>query len=90
MFFLFIKFNFLWKNGIPVKIKAHLPQHSQHYNNCSVLHPFNLFKKLLVSPLFKKEGRDYALYMRDYRVEIILIPFYMTEFLFTKLQSHNN
>ena len=24
---LFIEFKFLWKNGIPVKIKAHLPQH---------------------------------------------------------------
>ena len=27
MFLLFVKFKFLWKNGIPVKIKGHLPQH---------------------------------------------------------------
>ena len=26
MFLLFIKFKFPWKNGIPVKIKSHLPQ----------------------------------------------------------------
>ena len=30
MFLLFIKFNFLWKNSVSEKIKAHLPQHPQH------------------------------------------------------------
>ena len=28
IFLLFIKFKFLWKNGVPEKIKAHLPQHT--------------------------------------------------------------
>ena len=35
---------------------------------------------------FKKEDRDYAFYMRDYKGETIkLLPFYMTDFLFTEL-----
>ena len=47
-------------------------------------------KKLLGQPPFKKEGRDYAFYMRDYKgVAIKLLPFYMTDFLFTELWSHN-
>ena len=29
MFLLFVRFKFLWKNGVSVKIKAHLPQHPQ-------------------------------------------------------------
>ena len=45
-----------------------------------------LFKKFLDSPPFKKEGRDYAFYMKDYKGETIkLLPFYMTDFLFTEL-----
>ena len=35
---------------------------------------------------FKKEGRDYAFYMRDYKGQPIkLLPFYVTDFLFTEL-----
>ena len=86
MFLFFIKFKFLWKNGFSEKIKAHLPQHLQHYNNCSAPTFLILFKKLLAPPPFKKEGRDYAFYMRDYKGETIkLLPFYMTDFLFTEL-----
>ena len=87
MFLLFIKFKFLWKNGVSGKIEAHLTQHlpTLHYKNCSVPHFFNLIqKKLLALPPFK-EGRDYAFYMRDYKEKIKLLPFYMTDFLFTEL-----
>ena len=43
-------------------------------------------KELLAPPLFKKEGRDYAFYMRDYKGETIkLLPFFLTDFLFTEL-----
>ena len=49
-----------------------------------------LFKKFLNPPPFKKEGRDHAFYMRDFKGETIkLLPFYMTDFLFTELYSHN-
>ena len=45
-----------------------------------------LFKKCLATPPFKKEERDYAFYMRDYKGETIkLLTFYMTDFLFTQL-----
>ena len=45
-----------------------------------------LFQNLLTPPPFKKEGRDYAFYMREYKVETIkLLPFYMTDFLFAEL-----
>ena len=47
--------------------------------------PFAFYwKNLLAPPPFIKEGRDYAFYMRDYKGETIkLLPFYMTDFLFT-------
>ena len=86
MFLLFIKFKFLWKNGVSEKIKAHLPQPSSP-STSAVFQPPNFkfySKKLLAPPPFKKEGRDYAFYMRDYKGETIkLLPFYMTDFLFT-------
>ena len=72
------------------KLKLIYPSTSQHYNNCSAPTFLILFKKNLDPPPFKKEGRDYAFYMRDYKGETIkLLPFYMTDFLFTELQSHN-
>ena len=51
MFLRFIKFKFLWKNGVSEKIKAHLPQHPQHYSNCSAPTFLILFKKI-VSPTY--------------------------------------
>ena len=45
-----------------------------------------LFKKSLDPIPFKKEDREYAFYMRDYKGETIkLLPFYMTDFLFTEM-----
>ena len=87
MFLLFIKFKFLSKNGVSEKIKAHFPQHPHHYNNYSAPTFLVLFKKYLILPPCKKEGRYYAFYMRDYKGETIkLFPFYMTVFfLFTEL-----
>ena len=83
MFLLFIKFKFLWKNGVSEKIKAHLLSALQQYFSPLYL---NFIKKNLRLTPFKKEGRDYAFYMRDYKGETIkLLPFYMTDFLFTKL-----
>ena len=85
MFLLFIKFKFLWKNGVSEKIKAHLPQQppalQQFFSPTFLIYS----KKLLIPPPFK-EARDYAFYMRDYKAEIMkLLPFYMTDFLFTEL-----
>ena len=60
MFVLFIKFKFLWQIGVSEKIKARLPQHPPASQQLFSLHLFNLFKKLLALPRFKKEDRDYA------------------------------
>ena len=67
------------------KLKLIYPSTSQHYNNCSARTILVLFKKFLDPPPFKKQGRDYAFYMRDYKGETKLLPFYMTDFLFTEL-----
>ena len=73
------------------KLKFIYPSCPKHYNNCSASPPLLiLFKNFLAPPPFKKESRDYTFYMRKYKVVTIkLLPFYMTNFLFTELQSHN-
>ena len=71
MFLLFIKFKFLWKNGIPEKIKAHLTQHPKHCNNCWSPTFLTLFKNILAPPPFRKEGRDSAFYMRPSKAETV-------------------
>ena len=61
----FIKFKFLWKNGVSEKSKAHLPQHPPALQQ--LLSPtFSILFKKIVSPTFhfKKEGRDCILYER--------------------------
>ena len=77
MFLLFIKFRFLYKNGVPEKVKTHLPQHLPGLQQ-------------LLSPnyphLHFKKWAETAFYIRDYKGETIkLLPFYMTDFLFTEL-----
>ena len=68
------------------KLKLIYPSNSQHYNNCSTLTFLVLFKIFLDPPPFKKEGRDYAFYMRDYKGGTIkLLRFHVTDFLFTEL-----
>ena len=68
------------------KLKTIYPSTPQYYNNCSVPTFLILFKKFLDPPPFKKEGRDYAFYMKDYKGEAIkLLPSCMTDFLFTEL-----
>ena len=68
------------------KLKLIYPSTSQHYNNCSAPTFLILFKKFLALPPFKKEGRDYAFYMREYKIGTIkLLPFYITDFLFAEL-----
>ena len=90
MFLPFITSKFLWKNGVPRKIKAHLPQQPQALQQLFSPHVFNFIQKFFSPTQFKKEGRDYAFYMREYKVETIkLLPFYMTHFLFTEQLSHN-
>ena len=90
MFLLFITFKFLWKNGVSGKMKAHLPRTPKHYSNCSASIFSILFKKFLAPAPFKKEGRDYAFCMRNCKAETRkLLPFYMTDFLFTELPSYN-
>ena len=83
---------FLLNSSFPGKmlfmrnLKLVYPSTPQHYNNCSAPTFLILFKKFLGPPPFKKEGRDYAFYMRDYKGETIkLLPFYMTYFLLTEL-----
>ena len=87
--FLLYKFKFLWKNGVSEEIKAHLPQSPlpPALQQLFSPPPFKLYSKKLLAPLsFKKEGRDYAFYMRNYKGETIkLLPFHMTDFLFTEL-----
>ena len=54
---------------------------SPNQNSCSAPAFLILFKKFLDPPPFKKEGRDYAFYMKDYKAETIkLLPFYVTDF----------
>ena len=68
------------------KLKLIYPSTPQHYNNCSAPTFLTLLKKFLDPPSFKKEARDYAFYMKDYKGKTIkLLPFYMTDFLFTEL-----
>ena len=45
--------------------------------------PFEFYSKnFLAPPQFKKGGRDYVFYMRNYKGKTIkLLPFYMTDFL---------
>ena len=81
MFLIFIKFKFLWKKGVSEKIKrkSFIPAYRKPYNNCSSPTFLVLLKKLLAPPPFKKEGRDYVFYMKDYTGETItLLAFYMT------------
>ena len=54
-------------------------------------HLFNFKqKKFLASCPSKTEGRDYAFYMRDYKGQTVKpLAFYVTDFLFTGLESHN-
>ena len=77
MFLPFITSKFLWKNGVPRKIKAHLPQQPQALQQLFSPHVFNFIQKFFSPTQFKKEGRDYAFYMREYKVEAIkLLAFY--------------
>ena len=41
----FTFYSILWENGVSEKIKAHLPQHPDHYNNCSAPTLLTLFQK---------------------------------------------
>ena len=68
------------------KLKLIYPSTSQHNNICSASNFLILFKKILDPPPFRKEGRDYAFYLRGYKGETVkLLPFYMRDFLFTEL-----
>ena len=86
-------FYFLLNSSFPEKmvfmrkLKLIYLSTSQHYNNCSAPTFLILFKKFLdPPPPFKKEGREYAFYMRDYKGETIKLSlFYMKYFLFTEL-----
>ena len=90
MFLFFIKFKFLKKNGVSEKIKAHLPQNPAAFQQF-FRHTFLILLKIFFAPPpFKREDRDYAFYMSDYKGETVkLLPFYVTDFLFTGLQTDN-
>ena len=89
-FYVLLDISFSGKMVFLRKVKLICPSTLQHYNNCSAPTFLILFKIFSIPPPFKKEGRDYAFYMIDYKGEAIrLLPFYMTDFLFTELQRHN-
>ena len=68
------------------KLKLVHPSTPKHYSNCSAPTFLILFKNVLAPPPFKKKGRDYAFFMREYKVETIkLLTFYMKDFLFAEL-----
>ena len=46
MFLLFIKFKFLWKNGVSAKIKAHLPQQPPALQQLFNPHLFNHYHSI--------------------------------------------
>ena len=58
------------------KLKLIYPSTTKHYIICSVPTFLILFKKVLAPPPFKKEDRDYAFYMRDYKGETKLFYIY--------------
>ena len=63
------------------KLKLISASTPQRYNNCSAPTFLISFKKFLAPPPFKKEDRDYAFCMRDYKRETIkLLPLYVTDF----------
>ena len=93
----FTLYSILWENGVSEKIKAYLPQHPASLQQLFSPHLINFIQKIVMptSPppaalLFKKEGRDFAFYMRHYEGETTkFVPFYMTDFLFTEMKKHN-
>ena len=94
----FTLYSILWGNGVSEKIKAHLPQHPASLQQLFSPHLINFIQKIVMptsppSPaalLFKKEGRDFAFYMRHYEGETTkFVLFYMTDFLFTEMKKHN-
>ena len=50
MLLLFIKFKFLYKNGVPEKIKTHLPQHLPGLQQLFSPYLFNFIQKI-ISPI---------------------------------------
>ena len=88
-FYFLLNSSFLGKMVFLRKLKLISPSTSQRYSNCSVPTFLILFINFLAPPPFIIEV-DYAFHMRGYKGETIkLLPFYMTDFLFTELKSHN-
>ena len=66
--------------------KAHLPKYTSEIQQLFSPYLFNFIQKTFRPTPISKEGRDYAFYMRNYKGEKIkVLPFYMTDFLFTEL-----
>ena len=70
-----------------IKLKLVYPSNSPALQQLFSPHLFNFIKKkkTLAPTQFKKEDRDYAFYMRDYKRVTKDTDFYMTDFLFTEL-----
>ena len=67
------------------KLKLVYPSTPQHYNICSAPTFLILLEKLSAQTPFKHLTQP-PFYMRDFKVETIkLLPFYMTDFLFTEV-----
>ena len=68
-FYFLLNSSFSGKTVFLRKVKHNYPSTPQPYNNCSAPIFLILFKKFLDILPFKKEGRDYAFYMGDYKWE---------------------
>ena len=65
MFLLFIKFEFLRKNGVFEKIKSHLPEHLPALQQLTSPHLFNFIQKIVSPTPHLKKRAETALHMRD-------------------------
>ena len=88
--FCFISFKFLRKNCFLTKLKLISSSTPQCYNNFLTSTFLILFKNFLVPFPFKREGRDYVFYMRDYKEETMkLSPFYLRFFIYRTVKSQH-
>ena len=87
-FYFLLNSSFSGKMVFLRKLKLIYPSNSPALQQLFSPHLFNFFKKkkkMLAPTQFKKEDRDYAFYMRDYKRVTKDTDFYMTDFLFTEL-----
>ena len=92
MFSLFIKFKFLWKIGVSVKIKAHLPQHPDALQQLFSSHLFNFIQKTFrPTAIYKRGQRQCILYERlQRRGNKVITVLYDTFFIYRTVKSEHS